>query len=102
MIFGGCSGPKSETDEARVIIEDFLNLLKMNDFEQLISRPGEKIDESYEARILYASHNAVFHDMTWNYVAGEMEDGKGELIYTAKSKDLDRVIPKVEEVLKME
>lgn len=35
--------------------------------------------------------------MTWNYVAGEMEDGKGELVYTVMSRDIDRVVPKIEE-----
>ena len=35
--------------------------------------------------------------MTWNYVAGEMEDGKGELVYTVMSRDIDRVVQKIEE-----
>lgn len=97
LILVGCSGPKTQTDEARVYVEDFLNLLKTNDFELLMSRPGEKEDDSYEARISYASYNAVFHNMTWNYVAGEMEDGKGELVYTVMSRDIDRVVQKIEE-----
>lgn len=31
LILVGCAGPKTQTDEARVYVEDFLNLLKTND-----------------------------------------------------------------------
>lgn len=94
-LVSGCSGEKTETDFAKDKVEELLNTLKNSDLEKLAAITGEKIDETEDVEQMKIIYNAIFSDMTWSFVSGEIKEGVGDLVYKVKSKDFSQLISKL-------
>ena len=94
-LVGGCSGAKTETDIAKDTVEELLNTFKNSDFEKLAAITGENIDDTEDTEQMKVMYNAIFSDMSWSFVSGEIKEGVGDLIYKVKSKEFSQLLPKI-------